>query len=784
MSNEITNASILDSCFNDSSNEFWQAFLESFKHVEGCFKFHKHFCNEVRKIAPARFTKEFIDQVQNFGREIIDRAIEHHKNKILDECRNSWQYNSSLEDIRAKAKQKADEKIQEFTKNSISALDKSLRGILDYKVRSHNGFPEWSKLNPENQKLVKEAIKTQIYNSGHHLLIDNCTVSFGNNKTASNKVINLPAFKVGKKERFTFKHFLDSLAKYVATGVLRASKKDLEDHRLENSYGFSLDGFEHRAHFFPKNLMTGITYKGQDDEARFQGLLIDLGITEDLLKTYRFGQSRLNFTRIKKIDTNLYNFILQLYLNQKIEEYQEDKEGYETVRKVFRFSKSRELTEETLIQFQGETGVTVNRKVVEELTSSIYLEDGDIDTAPLLQELQEITRLLGFSEAATDYKQYISTFRPKVLHDPAVVKRLRQILRDLEILERSKDSEGNTEIEFQLGSTRIFTNTQRISKASKRKIYKDCIDIDAVSSQTSIVASLYKALGEYTYSYQIRTQWLESDRKALADKIGIDAGDLKQLILSLTMGAHFTLPPRELLKHANNPHSTFSGYTTPDQIILRNPNTNWDIMEAELGDTIKALTNFKHYVDLAIQYLNSHIEKYSKEPDLFNSTRGEYWNYEQLQKRGLYCNLNSIPRDKSRIARLLQVIETSALLDVEKHTDREIKFKAERANHITREQVEEFNRLFERSLKDSGMAPLEYHETYTVTEVISGRVISHEHDGFIFKLDSRGKKSFLEHPVESGAALLSAFESKARGFMRLIGLESFIRFKFEWSSVE
>lgn len=783
MSNESTNASILDSCFNDSSNEFWQAFLESFKHVEGCFKFHKHFCNEVRKIAPARFTKEFIDQVQNLSREIIDRAIEHQKNKILDECKNSWQYNSSLEDIRTKAKQEADEKIQEFTKNSISALDKSLRGILDYKVRSHNGFPEWSKLNPENQKLVKEAIKTQIYNSGHHLLIDNCTVSFGNNKTTNHKTINLPGFKVGKKERFTFRFFVDRLAKYVATGVIRASKKDLEDHRLENSYGFSLDGFEHRAHFFPKNLMTGITYKGQDDEARFQGLLIDLGITEQFLKSYRFGQSRLNFTRIKKIDTNLYNFILQLYLNQKIEEYQEDKEGYETVRKVFRFSKSRELTEETLIQFQGETGVNVNRKVVEELTSSIYLEDGDIDTAPLLQELQEIAGLLGFSEAATDYKQYISTYKPKVLHDPAVVKRLRQILRDLEILERSKDSEGNTEIEFQLGSTRIFTNTQRISKKSKEKIYIDSLDIDAVSSQTSIVASLYQALGHHTWSFQIRKQWLESDRKELAAKIGIDASDLKKLILGLTMGAHFTLSPRELLKHANNPLSNFSGYTTPDEIILKNPGINWDIMEAELGDTIQALSSFKHYVDPAIQYITSHVEKHSKEPGLFNSTKGEYWNYEQLQKRGLYCNLNSIPNNKSRIARLLQVIETSAIIDVIKHTDREIKFKAERANHITRERHEELVKLCAGS--DSLLKVLgEYNPTYTVTEVISGRVISHEHDGFIFKLDSRGKKSFLEFPVESGAALLSAFESKARGFMRLIGLESFIRFKFEWSSVE
>ena len=761
MSNESTNTSILDSCFNDSSNEFWHAFLESFKHVEGCFKFHKHFCNEVRKIAPARFTKEFIDQVQNLSREIIDRAIEHHKNKILDEYSNSWQYNSSLEDIRADAKQKADEKIQEFTKNSISALDKSLRGILDYKVRSHNGFPEWSKLNPENQKLVKEAIKTQIYNSGHNLLIDNCTVSFGNNKTTNPKTINLPAFKIGKKEKFTFRFFVDRLAKYATAGVLRASKKDLEDHRLENSYGFSLDGFEHRAHFFPKNLMTGITYDGQDDEARFQGLLIDLGITEQFLKTYRFGQSKLNFTRIKKIDTNLYNFILQLYLNQKIEEYQEDKEGYETVRKAFRFSKSRELTEETLIQFQGETGVNVNRKVVEELTSSIYLEDGDIDTAPLLQELQEIAGLLGFSEAATDYKQYISTYRPKVLHDPTVIKRLRQILRDLEILERSKDSDGNLEIEFQLGSTRIFTNTQRISKKSKEKIYIDSLDIDAVSSQTSIVASLYQALGYHTWSFQIRKQWLESDRKELAAKIGIDPSDLKKLILGLTMGAHFTLSPRELLKHANNPLSNFSGYTTPDEIILKNPGINWDIMEAELGDTIQALSSFKHYVDPAIQYLTSHIEKYSKEPGLFNSAKWGYWNYEQLQKRGLYCDLKSIPNNKSRIARLLQVIETSAIIDVIKHTDREIKFKAERANHITRERHEELVKLCEGS--DSLLKVLgEYNPTYTVTEVISGRVISHEHDGFIFKLDSAGKKSFLEFPVESGAALLSAFESKAR----------------------
>ena len=780
MSNEITNTSILDSCIYDSSNEFWKALTDSYKDSEGCIRFHKYFCNAVRKIAPARFTKEFIDELQNYSREIIDRAIQNYRTE------NSKNYENSSDDWYSRiAAREIDEKIQKFTESVIPALDKSLRGILDYKVRSHNGFPEWSKLNPENQKLVKEAIKTQIYNSGHNLLIDNCTVSFGNNKTTCSKTINLPAFKIGKKERFTFRFFVDRLAKYATAGVLRASKKDLEDHRLENSYGFSLDGFEHRAHFFPKNLMTGITYDGQDDEARFQGLLIDLGITEQFLKTYRFGQSRLNFTRIKKIDTNLYNFILQLYLNQKIEEYQEDKEGYETVRKAFRFSKSRELTEETLIQFQGETGVNVNRKVVEELTSSIYLEDGDIDTAPLLQELQEIAGLLGFSEAATDYKQYISTYRPKVLHDPAVIKRLRQILRDLEILERSKDSDGNLEIEFQLGSTRIFTNTQRISKKSKEKIYIDSLDIDAVSSQTSIVASLYQALGLHTWSFQIRKQWLESDRKELAAKIGIDPSDLKKLILGLTMGAHFTLSPRELLKHANNPLSNFSGYTTPDEIILKNPGINWDIMEAELGDTIQALSSFKHYVDPAIQYLTSHVEKYSNWDnwDVRTSRRGEYWNYEQLQKRGLYCDLKSIPNNKSRIARLLQIIETSAIIDVIKHTSREVEFKAERANHITRERHEELVKLCEGS--DSLLKVLgEYNPTYTVTEVISGRVISHEHDGFIFKLDSAGKKSFLEFPVESGAALLSAFESKARGFMRLLGLESYIKFKFEWSSVK
>lgn len=770
MSNEITNTSILDSCIYDSSNEFWKALTDSYKDSEGCIRFHKYFCNAVRKIAPARFTKEFIDELQNYSREIIDRAIQNYRTE------NSKNYEDSSDWYSRIAAREIDDKIQKFTESVIPALDKSLRGILDYKVRSHNGFPEWSKLNPENQKLVKEAIKTQIYNSGHNLLIDNCTVSFGNNKTTCSKTINLPAFKIGKKERFTFRFFVDRLAKYATAGVLRASKKDLEDHRLENSYGFSLDGFEHRAHFFPKNLMTGITYDGQDDEARFQGLLIDLGITEQFLKTYRFGQSRLNFTRIKKIDTNLYNFILQLYLNQKIEEYQEDKEGYETVRKAFRFSKSRELTEETLIQFQGETGVTVNRKVVEELTSSIYLEDGDIDTAPLLQELQEIAELLGFSEAATDYKQYISTYRPKVLHDPAVIKRLRQILRDLEILERSKDSDGNLEIEFQLGSTRIFTNTQRISKKSKEKIYIDSLDIDAISSQTSIVASLYQALGLHTWSFQIRKQWLESDRKELATKIGIDPSDLKKLILGLTMGAHFTLSPKELLKHANNPLSNFSGYTTPDEIILKNPRINWDIMEAELGDTIQALSSFKHYVDPAIQYLTSHVEKYSNLDnwDVRTSRRGEYWNYEQLQKRGLYCDLKSIPNNKSRIARLLQVIETSAIIDVIKHTDREVEFTAEYTSKLTEDQKDAYRFLFKEE-------PPEY-ETHRDKRVISGRVISHEHDGFIFKLDSAGKKSFLEFPVESGAALLSAFESKARGFMRLLGLESYIKFKFEWSS--